>query len=332
MKFGKGIFFLLGTLCFFGIFFAIRQTTYYPTLKIGVNAYSGAEYFSLARKMNLFNKVGVHVKIVELGSFQDVQQAFEWQQIDGMVCPLVDAMVEIQKLNYNHPKIILIASYPKSNIACHLLVNSNVKNLQDLKGKRIGVETASFGIYVLSKALRKIGLTLNDVEIIPMDPTAASTFFAHERIDGVVIYPPFLKTVENNLKSIYSTQHWPKEMQLNVLLMSEKALKTYKRQLRDFIKNWDKLINFYQENPDFCNDVLAHHYSISPELANTLLTSSNPLRLSEQIPLLHSNRYILDIMADIQNEILESNHLPLTTKDALKNIFDAAPLQQAIKE
>ncbi len=312
--------------------FVNEYTQYRPTLRIGVNSYTGAEYLQIARKENFFKRCGIHVKIVEFGSLEDIQQAFEWHQIDGMMCTLVDAMVIRQKNNLHNPKVILIPSYPRKNNACHLMVKPNIKKLQDLKGKRIGVEINSYGGYILCKILKSIDLSLKDITVIPIDPTAASTFLTHDRIDGVIVYRPFINTLPSDTHSIFSTAQWPKEMQLNVLLMGEKAINYYNERLYQFVSYWDELLDFCDRNPERCYQWLGTHHYISKEEASSLLKSVHPLRIEEQLPLFCLNRYILDILSNINTEMLTNTNLQtLSNSDTLDSIFDASFIQKTLK-
>jgi NitT/TauT family transport system substrate-binding protein len=324
------LFVLLGA-----IYWVLMQTCNVPVLRIGISAYSGREYFILAYKQGFFEKAGMHVKIVEFGSLEDAQQAFEWHQIDGIVCSLVDAMVIHQKAGVENPKIVLISSFHRPEFACHLMTKTNIRKLSEVRGKKIGVEINSFGGYVLAKALASEGLTLSDVNIVPMDPTAAFTFLTHERVDGVVTYPPFSKPLKERMAihSLYSTAHWPKEMQLNVLLMSSKALCFHLTHLRRFVKLWDDLLDLYKNNSEYYNHLLALHYSVSDKEARESFGAVYPLSIGEQIPLFCSNRYVLDVMNDIKDKVLLNNNLRTgKSNEDSENILDVSLLRPIKKQ
>lgn len=334
MRHKKIILFCILFLSLIVSFLTLKQACRVPVLRIGISAYSGGEYFILAYKKHFFEKAGVHVKIVEFGSLEDAQQAFEWHQIDGMVCSLVDAMVVRQKAGVEDPKVVLISSFHRKDFACHLMTKTNLRKLSELRGKRIGVEINSFGGYVLAKALESEGLSLKDINVVPMDPTSASTFLKHERIDGTVVYPPFSNPLKKlAINTLYSTACWPKEMQLNVLLMSSKALKLHIPNLRRFVKLWDDLLDVYRNNSEACAHLLALHYSISDEDAKVRFNAVYPLSIGEQIPLFLSNRYILDVMEDIRDKILRNSNLPIADSgENFDNILDVSLLYQATKQ
>lgn len=303
---------------------------YRPAFKIGINAHSGAEYLQVALEQKYFEKAGLRVRFVEFGSLQDVQQAFEWEQIDAMICPFVDAMVMQCKSDSYDSKIILFTSYDRSQFSWDLMANTTIKSIKDLKGKRVGVEINSFSNYVLCRALRTEGLSLQDIELIPIDPTAHLTFLQSGRVDCVVTYWPFnndLKILEDKLHSIYSTKQWPREMKLNVLLVQQSKLKLFHKYLSRFIGEWDEILSVYKRE-------YAHYHS--PVSFMNLPDYYAPLRtihqlpLSDQISLICNNRCILDLMENIKTEMLMHNQLEYNAP--YESIFDSSVIRNSLKQ
>lgn len=313
-----------------GACWVIQYIEYRPAFKIGINACSGAEYLQIALEQKYFEKAGLRVRFVEFGSLQDVQQAFEWQQIDAMICPFVDAMVMQCKSNNYDSKIILFTSFARRQFSWNLMTWSTIKSIKELKGKRIGVEINSFSNYVLCRALKTEGLTLQDIEVVPVDPTAHLTFLQNEKVDGVVTYWPFnsdLQVLGNDLHSIYSTEEWPREMKLNVLLIQQSKLKIFHRNLSRFVGKWDEVLSVYKREYSY------YHSSVSfmnlPDYYATLKTI-HPLPLSEQISLICNNRYILDLMENVKTEMLVHNHLDYNR--SLESIFDSSVIRNSLKQ
>ena len=121
-------------------------------------------------------------------------------------------------------------------------------------------------------------------------------------------------------------------MQLNVLLMGEKAINYYNERLYQFVSYWDELLDFCDRNPERCYQWLGTHHYISKEEASSLLKSVHPLRIEEQLPLFCLNRYILDILSNINTEMLTNTNLQtLSNSDTLDSIFDASFIQKTLK-
>ncbi len=313
-----------------GGYWIVQFIEYKPLFKIGVNACSGAEYLQIALEQKYFEKAGLRVRFAEFGSLQDVQQAFEWRQIEAMICPFVDAMVMQCKSATYKPKVVLFTSFTKKQFPWCLMAGLNIKSVKDLQGKKIGIEINSFSNYVLCRALRSVGLSLQDVVIVPVDPTAHMTFLQNEKVDCIVTYWPFsndLKNLNKELHCIYSTEDWPREMKLNVLLVQQQSLNFFRRNLIKFISQWDEILSIYKQEYINCRTMI--HPTNLPDYHASLKTIY-PLFLSDQIPLLCNNRYILDLMEDIKSEMLMHNHLGCDTKFEL--MFDSSVIRNSLKK
>ncbi|MDR0647295.1 MAG: ABC transporter substrate-binding protein [Puniceicoccales bacterium] len=306
---------------------------YIPTIRLGLNASSGFEYFILAKKAKFFKRAGLRVQLIEFGSFSDVQQAFEWGQIHGMVCNLIDVMIIQQKNKALAPKIILIPSYATPEAACHVLVDKSIQNMIDIRGQCIGGEINSFGGFVLLKALKSVALSMHDVKLRFVDPTAFETFIQKQKVQGVIAYPPYSIHLMKNATqchSIYSTAHWPKEMKLNVLVMNQNVLQRHAKGFRKFIANWDNLLDLYKSNPELGNTYLSHHLSVSKNRSEKIFNAVIPLKLGEQVQLFTFNKYLTGVIETINAEFLANNNL--SAKDInFDEVFDKTFLHGALQ-
>ncbi|MDR0392932.1 MAG: ABC transporter substrate-binding protein [Puniceicoccales bacterium] len=304
-----------------------------PTIRLGLNASSGFEYFILAKKAKFFKRAGLRVQLIEFGSFSDVQQAFEWGQIHGMICNLIDVMMIQQRNKVLAPKIILIPSYATPEAACHVLVDKSIKNMIDIRSKHIGGEINSFGGFVLLKALKSVALSMCDVKIHSVDPTAFETFIQKQKVQGVIAYPPYSVHLMKNFTdyhSIYSTAHWPKEMKLNVLVMNQNVLQKHAKGFQKFIANWDNLLDLYKSNPELGNTYLSHHLSVSKNRSEKIFNAVVPLKLGEQVQLFTFNKYLTGVIETINAEFLANNNL--SVKDInFDEVFDKTFLYEALQ-
>lgn len=66
--------------------------------------------------------------------------------------------------------------------------NSPLKTLADLKGKRVAVAKGSNSYYLLVQALKKAGLTLDDVNVAFLKPADANAAFAQGDVDAWAIW------------------------------------------------------------------------------------------------------------------------------------------------
>ncbi|WP_043930348.1 sulfonate ABC transporter substrate-binding protein [Bacillus sp. EB01] len=88
--------------------------------------------------------------------------------------------------------------YPKG-VALVVKEDSPIKNVQDFKGKKIGVTKGGNMHYLLVKALEKEGLTVEDVNLIYYkDSAEGRVAFQSGEIDVIGTWDPFLAVLESS--------------------------------------------------------------------------------------------------------------------------------------
>lgn len=91
--------------------------------------------------------------------------------------------------------------YSGKNLALLTQDQSAVKNLSDLKGKRIAVQKGSSAHEFLAKILQKAGLTWQDIQPIWLPPADARAAFDKQSVDAWAIWDPFLANAQLTTKA-----------------------------------------------------------------------------------------------------------------------------------
>lgn len=97
-------------------------------------------------------------------------------------------------------KIIALSASVQLGILVH--PGSGITDVKDLRGKKIAVLAGTSAHYGLLNALKKVGLTKQDVSIVDMTPPDARSAFDSNKIDAWAIWPPFVQQEELNNKAI----------------------------------------------------------------------------------------------------------------------------------
>ncbi len=74
--------------------------------------------------------------------------------------------------------------------------DSPIKNLADLKGKKIALQKGSSAHYLLVRAVEKAGLQWSDIQPIYLTPADARAAFERKSVDAWVIWDPFYAATE----------------------------------------------------------------------------------------------------------------------------------------
>ncbi len=98
-------------------------------------------------------------------------------------------------------RLVYVAQEAPSPTAQAILVHgdSDIRELGDLKGKRVAVTKAAGSHYLLIQALKKAGLSFADIRpsyLIPADGRAA---FENRNVDAWVVWEPFLTSAQRQL-------------------------------------------------------------------------------------------------------------------------------------
>lgn len=96
--------------------------------------------------------------------------------------------------------IVLIAAGATKEYGSGILVgkNSQITNLKQLKGKTIAYQKGTAAQYLIIQALKKAGLSTNDVKLVNMDQSSASVAFAKGSVDAWVTWDPYTATAQVN--------------------------------------------------------------------------------------------------------------------------------------
>lgn len=155
--------------------------------RVGINAWPGYEFIYLAQEKGFYKDESLDIRIIELSSLSDARRAYERGQIHALGTTVVDVL-QIRDQSKRSPQIIQVVDY--SDGADVILAQPEITNVSTLRGKRIGVELASLGVYVLARALENNGLELSDVEMVSMDQLSMESAFIEREIAAIVSYPP----------------------------------------------------------------------------------------------------------------------------------------------
>lgn len=97
--------------------------------------------------------------------------------------------------------LVYVANQPAAPKAEALIVqkDSNIKTVQDLKGKRVALNKGSNVHYLLLKLLEANKLKLEDIDVVYLPPSDARAAFERGAVDAWVIWDPFFAAAEQQI-------------------------------------------------------------------------------------------------------------------------------------
>ncbi|MEV0995934.1 aliphatic sulfonate ABC transporter substrate-binding protein [Nonomuraea sp. NPDC050202] len=176
------------------------------TVRFGyISDYNGASLLAIAQQQGLWEKQGLtpEIKVFTNGPLQI--QALGAGDLDfGYIGPGAMWLPATGKA-----KVVAINTLAYAD---RVIGRPGVKSIADLRGKKVGVPEGTSGDMVLNLALQKAGMTVKDIQKVPMDPATVVSAFVAGQIDGAGIWYPLIDNIKQkvpDMVELASTKEWP---------------------------------------------------------------------------------------------------------------------------
>ena len=104
-----------------------------------------------------------------------------------------------------------------------------------LRGKKVGVELRTAGMYLLAKALERAGMTLKDVEIVSLNLAETESALMGGEVDAVVTSLPWQsRLIGAGAISLFDSKMIPGELS-RLLVVRSDALKSHQAALQSLV-------------------------------------------------------------------------------------------------
>ncbi len=235
------------------------------TLRIGTDVWLGFEPLYLARDLGYFEQQPV--QLVEYSAAAEADRAFRNGSVN-LITTTIDTTLTFAESNSN---LRAIMALDMSNGGDVMLAQPEIKTLSELKGRKIGMETSTFGLLVLTHALEKAGLSQKDIELVNTEFKQQEKAFQQKKIDALVTYEPTRsKLLSTGAKLMFDSSQIPGEI-VDLIVGDAKLLETHKKQLAILAKAWFRATEYIQKNPDDAAKRMIQRQGISTEeLAKSL--------------------------------------------------------------
>ncbi|MCM3601115.1 aliphatic sulfonate ABC transporter substrate-binding protein [Robertmurraya korlensis] len=240
--------------------------------KIGILSYAQThQYFEKA-----FEKEGVKVVWNEFASGPPHFEALASGRLDfGSVggTPVIAG----QSGNVDFKAIGVLSDGKKGN-SIVIPKGSSIKELKDLKGKKIGVAKGSSAYNFLYMALDRAGLTDKDIEVIQLQPDEARPALDNGSIDAWSVWEPYVTTAlfQTGAKVLVSGE----DLNINApsfLIARTKFTKDHPELTVLFLKTYEQVRRDYVQNLDQVAKDLAEAQKVDVKIIETVLKKSEPI-------------------------------------------------------
>lgn len=251
-----------------------------PAIRLAINPWPGYEFLFLAAQQGYFKEVGLDVELIPFNSLSDAQRAYIGGRVDGFASTMIEA-VQSQVLSRRPLQVVMVPDY--SNGGDVVIARKPIASPADLKGKRIGAEVSSLGIYMLHRTLASAGLTLADIELANIEQIRGPQAFSDGLIDAYVTYPPFsVKILEDPAtRVIFTSAQIPYDI-IDTISISTDTLQSHPQLVPKLYRAWQMALDYARDNPQRAHALMATRQGISVEAFTAALDDIHVIDSVEQ--------------------------------------------------
>jgi NitT/TauT family transport system substrate-binding protein len=232
-----------------------------------VNIYLWPGYFPMviASEKGFFQQQGVNVKPVYSNSYLTSVSEVNSGKYDGIATTMGSIMNIIGK----DPEMQIVLVTDQSAGADAVVVQRNIQQVADLKGKRIGVKLGDFGELFVTTMLEKNGLTNDDVRLVNVEAEAVPTHLKSGDIQGGHTWEPHLSQLaKSEAYVLFSTKQTPGLIP-GIVVFRSSVVREHPEQIKAFIRAWFQAQDYWKANAEECKALIAKTLSIKPEEVTT---------------------------------------------------------------
>ncbi len=215
---------------------------------IAISPWAGYSFALLAKELGYLDiNKKEQIKFITYPSVNESRTAYENGNVDGMFATIIEVIESTQQGNKS-PNIVLVTN--TSNGSDKILARKGLKNLHDLKGKRIGVEEASLGMYMLNRALTINNIAFNEYIAVHINPEEMKKALEDNLIDAAVTYPPYSNGIASLAPNTIFHSGMISDEIIDILAIDKKVIDRNSDKIKLLIKGWLRAFEFYKNNPE----------------------------------------------------------------------------------
>jgi NitT/TauT family transport system substrate-binding protein len=229
-----------------------------PPLRIATNVWTGYESLYLARTLNYFDTSSI--RLVEMGSASRVSNALRNNMVEAAALTLDETLGLLQ--DRVPLRIILVMDI--SNGADAMVSKPSMHSLEDLRGKRIGVEEGATGAVMLDAALERAHLQASDLRLVSIPVNEHMHAWETNEIDAVVTFDPVRsQLLAKGGNILFNSSQVPGRI-VDVLVVREDAIAQHADQIKTLLQAHFKALQYFKLHPRETAIAVAAHLGVTP--------------------------------------------------------------------
>lgn len=216
----------------------------------------------IAKEKGLFEKYGIAPELVVIEDESQYAAALASGQIQAL-----GNVVDREVIHYAKGTAeTFILAMDESAGGDGIIAKKEINTVADLKGATIGLDKSSTSYFFFLSVLEKNGLKEEDVTIQEMSAGDAGAAFVAGKLDAAVSWEPWLTNCSQREGGhvLVTSKDYPHTI-VDVITMRQDFLKENPAAAIGLTKAWFEAIDFYRQNPDEGNEIMAKALGLKKE-------------------------------------------------------------------
>ena len=160
-----------------------------------------------------------------------------------------------------------------------------IKKLEDLKGKKVGLEVGVVEHLLLLNGLKKFGMAESDVTLVNSKTNETPQVLASGQVDAIGAWQPISGQAMKGLpgsRPVYTSADAP-GLIYDVLAVNPAKLSAHRDDWMKLLKVWDRVVHYINDpaTQDDAVKILAARVGLEPEVYKPLLKGTHLIDLAE---------------------------------------------------
>jgi len=202
------------------------------------------------------------VELVEAPAFVDSIKLLE----EGKVHAAGITLDEVLRMREKNIPISIIFVCDVSAGADMVLARSSIKNLGELKGKRLAVEDGALGMLMLHQVLKESGLKREQINVLSVPVEKQPEAWKKGEIDAAITFEPGAsQLIKLGAKILFDSRQIPELIFDVIAVRTDKIDRTHDEALRHLVAAHLRGLDHLKTNPGDASYRMAEHFKLPAE-------------------------------------------------------------------
>ncbi len=223
-------------------------------INLGVEPWLGYAPWYIAQEKGYFEKYDLNVNITSFDTDADFNAALASDKIN-VGCVASHTALQLQE-NGIDSKIVLLLDASETADA---IISKTASSIADLKGQQVAYEEGTTSDLLLNYALDQNGMSIDDIQKVPMDADAAGAAVIAGKVPVAVTYEPYIteaKAKDADLQTIYTGSE-KEGLISDVFVAKTEFIDANSDTMTKLAKAWGDSIDYYNSNTDDAQEIIA---------------------------------------------------------------------------